>query len=61
MYAYKNDAEQLEGRQDPDDFLQKFITSDDELLKRMACCCLKAPGLKAMLMMAIVMPSTMQR
>jgi hypothetical protein len=39
MYAYKKDAEQLEGRQDPDDFLQKFITSDDELLKRMACCC----------------------
>ena len=39
MYAYKNDAEQLEGRQDPDNFLHNFITSDDEMLKRMACCC----------------------
>ena len=39
MYAYKNDAAQLEGRQDPDNFLQSFITSDDEVLKRMACCC----------------------
>ena len=24
---------------DPDNFLNKFITSDDELQKRMACCC----------------------
>ena len=39
MFAYKNDNEQLEGRQDPDDFLQQFITSDDEVMKRVACCC----------------------
>jgi hypothetical protein len=39
MYAYKNDAEQLEGRQDPDNFLRNFITADDEVQKRMACCC----------------------
>jgi hypothetical protein len=24
---------------DPDAFLNQFITSDDELIKRMACCC----------------------
>jgi hypothetical protein len=39
MHAYKKDAEQLEGRQDPDDFLQKFITSDDEVRNRMLSCC----------------------
>ena len=39
MHVYKNDAAQLEGRQNPDDFLQKFITSDDEVRNRMLSCC----------------------
>jgi hypothetical protein len=39
MHVYKNDAAQLERRQDPDDFLQKFITSDDEVRNRMLSCC----------------------
>jgi len=39
MHVYKNDSEQLEGRQNPDDFLTKFITSDDEVRHRMLSCC----------------------